>query len=121
MSGRLRELRENRRISQEALGRELGTSQQNLSRYELDINVIPADMLIRFATYYNVTTDYILGISNEKRNIEGQARIDKKMEENFDFLEIYRELNADHREILWHLATDLKRVEEKEPIKRKLR
>lgn len=121
MSGRLRELRENRRISQEALGRELGTSQQNLSRYELDINAIPADMLIRFATYYNVSTDYILGISNEKRNQEGKVRIDKTIEENFDFLDLYRGLNEDHREILWHLAADLKRMEEKEPIKRKLR
>lgn len=117
MSGRLRELRENRRISQEVLGRELGTSQQNLSRYELDINTIPADMLIRLAIYYNVTSDYILGISNVKRNLEGQMRVSKVIDENYDFLELYRGLNEDHREVLWHLAEDLKKLEEKRGIK----
>lgn len=117
MSGRLRELRESRRISQEVLGRELGTSQQNLSRYELDINTIPADMLIRLSTYYNVTSDYILGISNVKRNLEGQMRVSKVIDENYDFLELYRGLSEDHREVLWHLAEDLKKLEEKRGIK----
>lgn len=116
MSGRLRELREGRRISQEVLGREIGTSQQNLSRYELDINAVPADMLIRLATYYNVTSDYILGISNVKRNLEGQMRVNKVMDENYDFLELYRALDTDHREILWHLAADLRKLEEKQKL-----
>lgn len=113
MAGRLKELRDGRRISQEMLGREVGTSQQNLSRYELDINTVPADMLIRLANYYNVTTDYILGVSDMKRNMEGEIRMTKAMDENYDFLEMYRGLNEDHREVIWHVVEDLKKIEDK--------
>lgn len=119
MSGRLKELRDGRRISQEMLGREIGTSQQNLSRYELDINTVPADMLIRLATYYNVTTDYILGVSDMKRNMEGEMRITKVVDENYDFLEMYRKLNAEHREVVWHVVEDLKKIEDNLLLKKK--
>lgn len=118
MSGRLKELRDARRISQGVLGREIGTSQQNLSRYEVDVNKIPADMLIRLANYYNVTTDYILGRTDVKRSAEGQARVNKIIEEHYDFLEIYRGLSEESREVVWHLTEDLRKLEKKRAKKR---
>ncbi len=63
MSGRLRELRTSKNISQRRLGMEVGISQQNVSKYELDINTVLVDMLKHFSAYYNVSVDYILGVS----------------------------------------------------------
>lgn len=110
MGGRLRELRNARRILQEIAGQDLGVSQQNLSRYENDVNTIPADMLVRLAKYYNVTTDYILGISDEKRNLGIQVRLSEMMEENYEFMEIYRTLNSYEKELLWALMVEMKKL-----------
>ncbi len=61
---------------------EVGISQQNVSKYELDINTVPVDILKRFSAYYNVSVDYILGVSDVKHNQEGRVRITKVINEN---------------------------------------
>ena len=119
MSKRLKELRESKRLSQETLGREIGTSQQNISRYETDINLIPIDMLIRLASYYCVTTDYILGVSDVKYNQERQLLMEKLIDENYELLQTSKYLNKDYRNLVYDLAERLKEIEEKEKACRK--
>lgn len=63
---RLRDLREDRDMTQEAVGRLLGTTQQQYYKYEKGIQEIPAHHLIVLADYYKVTVDFILG-REEKR------------------------------------------------------
>ena len=62
MESRIKNLREKRGIIQEILAAELGITQQMLSKYEKDVTVIKVDILKRLAEYFNVTTDYLLGI-----------------------------------------------------------
>lgn len=113
MSGRLRELRTSKNISQRRLGMEVGISQQNVSKYELDINTVPVDILKRFSAYYNVSVDYILGVSDVKHNQEGRVRITKVINENYEFLEVYRNLNDEHKETIQHMAGYFKEQEKK--------
>lgn len=62
MDSRIKQLRESRGLIQEILAAELGITQQMLSKYERDVNIIKIDVLKRIAEYFNVTTDYLLGI-----------------------------------------------------------
>lgn len=58
---RLKELREQKGLSQYKLADILGISQQRLSFYELGVNEPKNDMLTKIADYFGVTTDYLLG------------------------------------------------------------
>ena len=58
---RLKELREQRHISQVFLGMELGMSQNTISRYETGAREADYKTLMIFADYFNVSIDYLLG------------------------------------------------------------
>ncbi len=69
-ANRLRELRKKIGKSQEVVGDLLNISQSRMSDYENGICAILSDALILFAEYYNVTTDYILFLSENSSNIQ---------------------------------------------------
>ena len=58
---RLRDLREDKDLTQKDIANILKTTQQVYSRYEKGINQIPLHHLVTLADYYCVSTDYILG------------------------------------------------------------
>ncbi len=61
---RLKDLREDRDLSQAEVSEMLGMKQPQYSRYERGLRDIPTDVLIRLAYFYATSTDYILGITN---------------------------------------------------------
>ena len=66
----IRDLREDNDITQSAMARYLNCSQQVYSNYELGQRDIPTDILIKLANFYEVSTDYLLDLTNKKeRNI----------------------------------------------------
>lgn len=67
---RIRDLREDRDLKQRQVADYLNCSQQVYSNYELGQRDIPTDILIKLSDFYNVSTDYLLGLTtNPKRNI----------------------------------------------------
>ena len=62
---RIRDLREDKELTQKQMAEILNCSQQVYSNYELGQRDIPTEILIRLAEYHNVTTDYILGIKDK--------------------------------------------------------
>ena len=63
-------LRENSDLTQKQLSEYLCCSQQAYSNYELGQRDIPTDILIKLSEFYNVSTDYLLGLTkNPQRNI----------------------------------------------------
>ena len=69
MYQRIRDLREDRDLKQRHLAEFLNCSQQVYSNYELGQRDIPTDVLIKLSEYYNVSVDYLLGLTkNPKRN-----------------------------------------------------
>ena len=67
MYKRIRDLREDNDLTQKQLAATLNCSQQVYSNYELGQRDIPTDILIKLSKFYNVSTDYILGLT-DKRN-----------------------------------------------------
>ncbi len=63
---RLRDLREDHDKTQQEIAEILCTSQTMYARYERGANELPIRHLITLAKLYNVSTDYILGLSDEK-------------------------------------------------------
>lgn len=65
---RIRDLREDKDMSQTQIARILGMSQTGYSKYETGENDIPTDILVRLAAFYNTSVDYLLGLTdNPKR------------------------------------------------------
>lgn len=62
---RIRDLREDHDKTQQQIADVLGTSQTMYARYERGANEMPIHHLITLCKYYNVSADYILGLSND--------------------------------------------------------
>lgn len=58
---RMRDLREDNDKTQQEIAEILNTSQTMYARYERGANELPIHHLIALADYYNVSTDYLLG------------------------------------------------------------
>lgn len=93
MENRIKELRKSHNMSQEALGSVIHTSQQAVSKMELNSCAISADLLIKMAQYFNVTTDYILGLSETKRDLISQLSMEQDIEQFYDIVLRYRNLS----------------------------
>lgn len=63
---RLRDLREDYDLTQNDLARLLNVRQNTYSQYENGKRQIPIEALILLARFYNTSTDYLLGLTDEK-------------------------------------------------------
>lgn len=113
MESRIKQLRENRGLIQEILASELGITQQMLSKYERDALCIKVDVLKRIAEYFNVTTDYLLGVSEVKRDLQGQMKVNKTLDTYYDLIEIYKGLDEYDQEMVWSIMQTVKKAGEK--------
>ncbi len=69
LGNRIKELREKNGKTQLDVSKYLDVTYQTIYKYEKDIAVPPADAIIKLAEYFNVTTDYLLGRTDEPNDI----------------------------------------------------
>ena len=67
MYQRIRDLREDRDLTQKQVAQMLGMSQTGYSKYETGENDIPTIVLIKLADFYQTSVDYLLGRTNQKK------------------------------------------------------
>ena len=67
MYKRIRNLREDKDLTQKQVGQILNMSQTGYNQYEIGKNDIPTKVLIELAKFYNTSTDYILELTNETK------------------------------------------------------
>ena len=63
---RIKDLREDADITQRELAEHLHIKQNTYSQYENGQRQIPLDILIKLAKYYNTSTDYLLGLTDQR-------------------------------------------------------
>ncbi|MBQ7383987.1 MAG: helix-turn-helix transcriptional regulator [Clostridia bacterium] len=63
---RLKELRKERKISQLKLALDLNMNQNTISRYENMEREADYETLVKFADYFGVSVDYLLGRTEKK-------------------------------------------------------
>ncbi|MBQ7740734.1 MAG: helix-turn-helix transcriptional regulator [Eubacterium sp.] len=66
---RLKDLREEREISQEKIAKILGVKQSAISKYETEKRDYKIEDLIKLCKFYNVSADYILGFTNTIKSL----------------------------------------------------
>lgn len=115
---RIRELRKNLNLSQEGLAAILGATQQAVSRIETGSYDIPTDLLVKMSETFNVTTDYILGCSDIKRDLSGQVRMNHEMDRYYDIVLRFRRLTDSNKKTMMALLERLEQAqnEQEKPI-----
>lgn len=71
-STRLAALRKEKKLSQKTAAAALGVSQALLSHYEKGIRECGLDFLKRTCEYYDVSSDYLLGLCSEKKKLDSE-------------------------------------------------
>ena len=64
---RLKEIRQDRDLQQIDIAKVLKTSQVQYSRYERGIRVMPVDKIAKLAKFYDVSIDYLLGLTDIRK------------------------------------------------------
>lgn len=118
IQNRIRELRKNLNLSQIELSLILGTTQQTVSRMEISGD-IPTDLLIKMSRFFNATTDYILGISEYKRDLSGQLRMNHEMDMYYDIILRYQQLSTVNRRTLLVILDRLEQAQYEQSTDRK--
>lgn len=89
---RIKELREDRDLRQIDVARATGIDQRSISNYETGKTLPDSYAIIRLADFFNVTCDYLLGVS--ERNLQNAAAVIDELEDMKKRLnEIQRFLN----------------------------
>lgn len=93
IENRIYEIRMSQGLSQETLATIIDSTQQSVSRMENNTQAITAKALIKMSKYFNVSASYILGISDIKRDLNEQVRMNQEMEDCYDIVLRYRYRN----------------------------
>lgn len=107
IGNRIKTLRTQSHITQRELAEKIGLTPKMISFYEKSERIPPADIIIKFVEIFNVSADYLLGLSSSpdaKEIIHGEQLSTEEKE----IVEAYRVMNADGKRILLGKALDLK-------------
>ena len=64
---RLKEIREDKDYKQSDIAKVLNTTQQQYSKYELGLQVIPVERLVKLVKFYITSVGYLIGLTNERK------------------------------------------------------
>lgn len=71
IGNRIKQLREEKGLKQDELARQLSISPSTIGMYETNKREPNNDLTIRIANFFNVSVDYLLGLTNIREPIEG--------------------------------------------------
>jgi len=87
---KIRTLRLEKRISQTEMSMRIGVSKAMISSYELEQRSPSYEVLIKIASFFCVTTDYLLGVEKERTiNVEGLGN--REMEVIVSMVDVLRD------------------------------
>ena len=86
---RLKALRIEKQLTQTEVAKRIGVSKAMISSYELEQRSPSYDILIKLATFFNVSTDYLLGL--EKPSIDYVGLSDREIRVVMNIIEVIRE------------------------------
>lgn len=109
MLPRIKELRNEYHISQQELANAVLVSQQSIYKYE-NKDVDPSiDTLTKIAQYFNVSVDYLIGIS-DIRDIAKTSHPVHLLEDEITFIHEFRLLDPCLQKIIKNIITEMKDI-----------
>ena len=87
---RLREMRLKAKMSQAKIAEVVGSRQSAIARFESGEAHVPAEVMIRYADYFDVSLDYIFGRTDKHQGklYEGKMKIEKIYPDMDKFIEM---------------------------------
>ena len=110
---RLKDLREDKDLLQKDIADVINTSSNYYGDYEKGKRDIPTSRMIELAKFYNVSMDYITGLTNDKGGLHKNTDQEKLI------LEYYNSLNDFRKGQVFHLLKELMKEQEEEIAKSK--
>lgn len=104
MKNRVKELRLEKGILQENLARKIGTTQQTISKIESCKYIPSTDLLINIASYFNVSIDYLLCLSDYRKTAEGVNELYLDIMDYAKLIELYKTLSSKDQELLLQIG-----------------
>ena len=89
MGKKIKSLRLEKDLTQAEVAHRIGVSKAMISSYELEQRSPSYDVLIKIATFFGVTTDYLLGL--EKPNINYNGLTDREVRAIVNLIDIMRD------------------------------
>ena len=89
---RIKELRENLRLSQQDVAERIGTSQRNIGRWENAENDISSYFLIKLADFFGCTIDYLVGREDDFGNVTAGAPSSDLSEDEKKVLSLFKRM-----------------------------
>lgn len=103
---RIKDLREDSDKTQQELADFLGTSSQHYGKYENGHAEIPFERAIMLAKYYNVSLDYIAGLTNSKKGLSrGELSSDQQ-----ELLRLVSSLSEEEKKKLSELVKIISKI-----------
>lgn len=99
MNIRLRELRLESGLTQKELANAIGSTDKNIWAYEKGVATPPIEIIIAYAEFFEVTTDFLLGVTDEFGTKYKDSNFSFSKEE-FQLVEKYRALNSMNRTLV---------------------
>ncbi|MCU5201303.1 helix-turn-helix domain-containing protein [Bacillus paranthracis] len=96
---KIKELRKNSKITQEQLGNAIGVSKMAISYFEKGKKSPGRESLEKIADYFEVTTDYLLGRSEDPELNEEEDKV--VSEEGKNIMSLIESLPEDERKKAW--------------------
>lgn len=91
----IKKLREEQCLTLEEVGKRVGTTKQTIGRYESgEISNIPYDKITQLAKCFNVSPGYLMGWEEKK------IQTPSFNEEHFILINLYEEVNEEHKKII---------------------
>ncbi len=107
IGNRIKSLRIQSNMTQKDLAQKIGLTPKMISFYERSERIPPMDIIIKFVDIFNVSSDYLLGLTNSLESHEivyGEQLTDDEKK----LINTYRALNSDGKQIMIGKALDLK-------------
>ena len=94
---RLRQLREENRLTQSELAKRLGITRSSVNAWEMGISVPSTQYIVELAKFFNVSTDYLLGME-ETASVSLQGLTEKDIQIVYSLIEHLRSKGANNEE-----------------------
>ena len=88
---RLKELRKGVQLSQTRIAKMFGTGQSSIFKYESGISTVPAEIMLQYADYFDVSMDYLYGRTDDPHGMYYSCRtpeVEKSYPEIDKFIEM---------------------------------
>lgn len=79
---RLKDIREDNDLDQNDIAKMLGTTQQQYSRWETGSSKIAVETMAKIAAFYNISLDYLAGLTDIPKTLNGDPYIPKTHKQN---------------------------------------